>query len=141
MNSGCLRPVLWVSLKQQIKKTPKPVAVGQVRRDRVWSAVCDLVVDLLKFHSRKRLFQSAKLINYASKSPNVDLSILRLLIPDFRRDVVDGTALGMFLDLLFRCEALLNSVVTDLERVAINKDIFRLEVVMDDVFEVQVGEC
>jgi hypothetical protein len=100
-----LRPELLIFLNKQINQSPKLVAVGKVRRDRVWSAVFNyLVVDLYKIFSRKRLFQSAKLINYASKSPDVDLSVVRLPKPNFRRRVARGAAGVLCLDVLFGCE-------------------------------------
>ncbi len=99
-------PELLIFLNKQINQSPKLVAVGKVRRDRVWSTFSDLAVELLNLLSRKRLFQSAKLINYASKTPDVDLSVVRLPKPNFRSDVAEGAADVLCLDVLCGCEVL-----------------------------------
>ncbi len=69
------------------------------------------------------------------------MSVVLLIFPNFGSDVVDGAADGIGLDVLFGGELPRNSEVANLDLVAENQDIFRLQVVVDDVLAVQVVEC
>ncbi len=48
---------------------------------------------------------------------------------------------GLNIDVLLRFEDLGETEVANLDLVAINKDIRRLEVVVDNLFILQIGEC
>ena len=129
-------------LKQQINQLPNLVAVGKVRRNRVVSASIDLAVDLCEVSARERQFKRTKLIKNAPKSPQVTPGVVRLTIPYFGSDVVDcSAAAGLRLDIVSRTEVSCQAEVADLYLVSIEKDILRLEVVVDNIYAVQIGEC
>ena len=86
-NVDCLWPEIWILYKQQINQSPKLVAVGKVRRDRLVFSKKNIVFNLSKVSSRKRSLKRANLIKNAAESKQVASGVARLAIPNFRSDV------------------------------------------------------
>ena len=102
-----MRPKLWIFLKQQINKTPKPDAVGKVFRNCLVTATSDFANDLWGVFSRERCLQRTKLMQNAPKRPQVTPVVVRLTLVYFGRSVAaDCTVDRVRLDEAFRSEVL-----------------------------------
>jgi len=85
--------------------------------------------------------KGAKLIKNAAESKQVASGVVRLANPYFRSDVAEGSADGSRLNVVFRPEFPGETEVADLDLVAIQENVLGLDVVVDNLFTLQIVEC
>ena len=98
-------------------------------------------MDLWPAFTWKCSFKRAQLIDNAAESKQVTPGVVRVAFPYFWSNVAEGSADGFRLDVVFRPEVPGETEVADLDLVAEQEKVLGLEVVVDNLFTLQMVEC